>query len=517
MTAEYRRSRVPELQAVMKLAQDAARTVLKEWELQPDPKLQIEGGIVLPSAELYKAQQVLLACTGKMTELVIEPQGRLQEVSGQFMESRALHICAEHRIADLLDESGEGGLHVEKLGPMVGIDSWKLARILRCLNAIHVFREIGPNVFANNNVSSALVRNEPLRAYMMIYGLHLYSASDWLPSTLTDPTFGPSYDIALTALQPAVGTSKSEWEWLEEKIPEETKDFGRQGYVGALAAEAGSSTNGNTNGTNLNPAGYTNGDNVNNGTNGTSRTNGSTESANGTNGTSHAVNRKTKPRPELALFGLAMQGGGKVHGTAHLYDYPWESLGEAILVDVAGGVGGFGLQLTKLYPKLQYTVQDRPDVVKQGHGVWMKENPDAIAQGQVKLTPHDMFSPQPIVGADVYWLRYIIHDWSDDYCVQILSALAPAMRENSRVLIADQVMNTTFGDPQIPSAPSPLPANYGYHKRYSHQRDLVMMASLNGIERTPAQLDSIVTRAGLKIAKIWECRSQVGIVECRLA
>ena len=88
---------------------------------------------------------------------------------------------------------------------------------------------------------------------------------------------------------------------------------------------------------------------------------------------------------------------------------------------------------------------------------------------------------------------------------------------NSRVLICDQVMNTTLGCPELEPAPAPLPANYGYYTRYSHQRDLCMMGIINGIERTPLQFRELVEKAGLKVERIWECRSQVSIVELRAA
>ena len=130
--------------------------------------------------------------------------------------------------------------------------------------------------------------------------------------------------------------------------------------------------------------------------------------------------------------------------------------------------------------------------------------------------PHDFFKPNPVKNADVYWLRYILHDWSDDYCIKILSAIRESMGPNSRVLVCDQVMNTTLGCPELAPAPTPLPANYGYYARYSHQRDLTMMAIINGIERTPDQFRSIVDAAGLKLSKIWECRSQVSLVEILL-
>lgn len=89
------------------------------------------------------------------------------------------------------------------------------------------------------------------------------------------------------------------------------------------------------------------------------------------------------------------------------------------------------------------------------------------------------------------------------------------MGPNSRILICDQVMNTTLGFEGLSPAPSPLLANYGFYTRYSHARDLAMMGIINGIERTPEQFSAVVEQAGLKVEKIWECRSQVSIVELR--
>ena len=39
---------------------------------------------------------------------------------------------------------------------------------MRCLCSIHVFQEVAPDVFANSRISEALVRNEPLRAYLLV-------------------------------------------------------------------------------------------------------------------------------------------------------------------------------------------------------------------------------------------------------------------------------------------------------------------------------------------------------------
>lgn len=100
--------------------------------------------------------------------------------------------------------------------------------------------------------------------------------------------------------------------------------------------------------------------------------------------------------------------------------------------------------------------------------------------------------------------------------MDILRAIGAAMSTQSRVLVADQVMNTTLGCAELAPAPAPLPANYGAFTRLAHERDLDMLTLINGIERTPAQLRALAARAGLRVARIWECRGIIAITELRL-
>lgn len=108
------------------------------------------------------------------------------------------------------------------------------------------------------------------------------------------------------------------------------------------------------------------------------------------------------------------------------------------------------------------------------------------------------------------------HDWSDEDCVRVLAGVKLSMSPTSRLLIVDQVANTTFGCPEFSPAPSPLPANYGFWNRLWNAVDLDMMVLVNGVERTPAQFRVLAASAGLETYKIWECRGADQIVELRL-
>ncbi|PLN86961.1 S-adenosyl-L-methionine-dependent methyltransferase [Aspergillus taichungensis] len=452
------------------LIQNTAKVIINEWAAAEERPVET---IVSPS--LFNAQKTLLSAAGLLTELVSDPSSRLLEVSSQYNEARALHIAAELRVADIIAKSPDQRATIQTISEASGIERRKLGRLLRCLCSIHVFEEVLPNVFANNAISGALVNNEPLRAYIIMFALDIYSVSGFLPKTLLDTDKGHSYDVRKTAFQDTMGTNQTRWEWFEEQVPAaQLQNYPYGGYPG--------------------PWGPT-----------------LTEKVEGKQSTDLVA------RPEHANFCLAMFAGGLVFGNAHLYDYPWKSLGKSQIVDVGGGVGGFCIQLSHLYPDLRFVVQDRAPALQQAEtSVWPRENPKALNDGRVSFMVHDFFNENPVKGADVYWLRYIMHDWSDDYCVQILSAIRSSMGERSRLLICDQVMNTTLGCQEIESAPKPLPANYGYFTRYSHQRDIAMMALINGIERTPAEFRDIAERAGLVLRKIFDCRSQVGLVECVL-
>ncbi|OAL29887.1 hypothetical protein AYO22_01793 [Fonsecaea multimorphosa] len=421
------------------------------------------------------AVKVIIAALGSIESLVLDPHTRLLNLSMSYLIARALHVAAEHGVAELLARAEQGGVSAVQLAKETGIEEGKLCRVMRTLTSHHVFQEIEEGCFANNRISQALVGDAAFQANIVMKGQLQYTASDFLPQALVNPATRDSHDPRKTAFQQAVGTKLSLFEWMNELVPESEVNW-RPRAVRKHPCEEDDDDNGPLK--------------------------------------SHVSSQKMVPRPEKQLFNLAISGQGKGTEKYCVLDFPWQDLQDgATVVDV----GSFCMQLHAYHPNLSLIVQDREHVIQQAIAVWETKHPSAVADGRVTLAPHDFFQKNPVVGAEIYWLRYIIHDWADNEAIAILSRVAESMSPSSRILIAEILMNTTLPSNKLKSAPEPLLANYGVAMAPAHMMDLNMMMMTNGRERTPAEFERIVQAAGLVMDKIWECRGPLSIIECRLA
>lgn len=109
---------------------------------------------------------------------------------------------------------------------------------------------------------------------------------------------------------------------------------------------------------------------------------------------------------------------------------------QPFMVDVAGGYGhdldGFIEHHGEQF-RGRMIVQDLPSVIDE-------IQPGSISK-RIEMQKHDIFTPQPIKGAKIYFMHMILHDWPDDDCVKILSNLRDAMTpECSQILVNDAIL-----------------------------------------------------------------------------
>ena len=108
----------------------------------------------------------------------------------------------------------------------------------------------------------------------------------------------------------------------------------------------------------------------------------------------------------------------------------------------------------------------------------------ALRQLDIEAQAHDFLTPQPIKGAKVYYMRNILHNWPDVTCLTILRQLRAAMTQES-VIILDEIVVRS-------SESTWKQVNY----------DFVMMAALDGLERTEDRWIALLSEVDLELRKV---------------
>ncbi|KAK8136213.1 O-methyltransferase [Apiospora sp. TS-2023a] len=157
------------------------------------------------------------------------------------------------------------------------------------------------------------------------------------------------------------------------------------------------------------------------------------------NGSDKSVYQIFAENPERAgRFGNAMRSFTEGTGfeVSHVVNgYPWADHGKGRVVDVGGSQGFVSIALARQFPNMEFVVQDLQPVVESA-----KNAVPADVSSRVQLMVHDFMTEQPVKGADVYFFRWILHNWSDKYCIEILRNRIPALKKGAKIVINDNVL-----------------------------------------------------------------------------
>ena len=140
-------------------------------------------------------------------------------------------------------------------------------------------------------------------------------------------------------------------------------------------------------------------------------------------------------------FGVAMQyyTKGPTQDLRHVVaGFNWASIDRpgSVMVDVGGGHGAVSQYLAQHTEHLSFVVQDSADTVRTAETLLPIK-----LQGRIQFEAHDFFKPQERA-ATVFFMRWILHNWSDKYAVAILKSLVPAMRQGSRVILFEYLIKS---------------------------------------------------------------------------
>ncbi|BCS18467.1 uncharacterized protein APUU_11296S [Aspergillus puulaauensis] len=161
-----------------------------------------------------------------------------------------------------------------------------------------------------------------------------------------------------------------------------------------------------------------------------------------------------------------------------------QSPDRVLLVDIGGGVGQGLIAFKKRFSELpgDLVLQDLPQVIDD----IQNPLPDGIS-----ATKHNFFDPQPVRGAMAYYMRTVLHDWPDKQALIALSHIREAMSEDSVLFIHE---HTTPAGANVPR----LAATLDFH----------MMEIFSSLERTETQWVALLEKAGFKVVKVYNYKSQ---------
>jgi len=391
------------------------------------------------------------------------PAEGIFDMAQSHLLSASLRLACETSVVEILREAGPQGLHVNDIAAKNKLHPGKLARALRLLATHHVFTEVSPNVFTNNWLSSVLDTGKSTEALFTRPKVDKFKGATGICSCVeitTDDAMKSSTFIVDALLDPT--TSHSD----EPSDSPCLRLFKTKSYFDYIYAPG---------------------------------------------------NEYLGARFQAAMGQL----GASESSTVAPGGFPWETLQEGTrVVDVGGGIGSACRRIMEKNPLLKFTIQDLPSVYDQAIVYWNQYDPKLIPDGQVTIQVHNFFTPQPVKDADVFLLRYLLHDFSNSKAIEILKRLREvAVPGKTRVVVIDGVVEyaCTVDRKQIHGAedivfeesdkkveaPTGLLPNLGRASARNYFFDLTMLAKLNGQERTLGDHIQVMEASGWKIKKIY--------------
>ncbi len=158
----------------------------------------------------------------------------------------------------------------------------------------------------------------------------------------------------------------------------------------------------------------------------------------------------------------------------------------AVVADIGGASGSLLYALMKRNAALRGIVLERPDVAPAAQAAARAAGMD----GRVEIVAGDFLEAVP--QADLYLLKWILHDWDDAECVRILTHCRRSLRPGGRIVVLELQLGA-IDDPGLSSL-----------------MDLNMLVVLNGRERSSDEYRDLFTVAGLHLTNVTPLAAPLG-------
>jgi hypothetical protein len=188
-------------------------------------------------------------------------------------------------------------------------------------------------------------------------------------------------------------------------------------------------------------------------------------------------------------FAAGLAGLTMSDAPAIVSSYPFPSSGT--VCDVAGGSGVLLGEVLRRHPRLSGILIEAPPVLVEAAGHLRSVG----VADRVALVEGDFFGGIS-AKADVYLLKWILHDWNDADCVRILRNVAAGMPVGAKLVVIEGAQDANTAHPRF----SPI--------------DLQMLiVTEGGRERSVSQLHNLLAAAGLRPGTVRDAPAGLVLVE----
>jgi hypothetical protein len=160
------------------------------------------------------------------------------------------------------------------------------------------------------------------------------------------------------------------------------------------------------------------------------------------------------------------------------------------VVDIGGGQGSLLAAILAANPGLRGVLFERAAVAEAAR---LRLAGSAVAD-RFTAQAGDFFE-RIAVTADVYLLKKVIHDWTDEQARMLLTRCRAAMPRTARLVIAESLLP----DEVRPSA--------------TYWLDLLMLVYPGGTERTASEYRTLLASAGFAVTRVIPTGAVVSLIE----
>ncbi|MBU8893209.1 MAG: hypothetical protein KOO66_10550 [Bacteroidales bacterium] len=189
------------------------------------------------------------------------------------------------------------------------------------------------------------------------------------------------------------------------------------------------------------------------------------------------------------IYNQAMTNSSLMLSYAILSEYNFSKAKN--IIDIGGGQGILLAMILHKYKLIKGKVFDLPHVVEGAKKIADQYN----VSDRLETISGNFFESIPN-GGDMYFLKSIIHNMSDEQCIKLLKDIKTVLPENGKILIIEPIIENNN--------------RYSFAKLY----DIQMLVGRNeGKERTKEEFKELIKNSGLTLNRIIHTAAPFAIIE----